>query len=116
MEKVKVSHLDISRTIGIPFDFSSDLSSGRRPTSESEEKSKGIPIALEIMWCEQLFTAEKVLHLFGASLRVTTRASAIIRAHGAYGPHVRTHSTEVGAARKLLRKLVEYLVRLCAQV
>ena len=56
----------------MPFDFSSDLSSGRRPTSKSEEKSKGIPIVLEIVWCEQLFTAEKVLftlHLIGASLR-----------------------------------------------
>ena len=50
------------------WDFSSDLSSGRRPASKSEEKSKGIPIVLEIVWCEQLFTAETVPHLFGASL------------------------------------------------
>jgi hypothetical protein len=57
MEKANNSHLDISRTIGMPFDFSSELSSGRRPTSKSEEKSKGIPIVLEIVWCEQLFTA-----------------------------------------------------------
>jgi hypothetical protein len=49
VEKAKESHLDISRTIGMPFYFSSDLSSGRRPTSKSEEKSKGIPIVLEIV-------------------------------------------------------------------
>ena len=53
----------------ITFDFSSDLSSGRCPTYKSEEKSKGIPIVLEIVWCEQFSTAKKVLHLFGASLR-----------------------------------------------
>ena len=34
----KSSHLDISITIGVPFDFSSDLSSGRRPMSISDEK------------------------------------------------------------------------------
>jgi hypothetical protein len=32
---------------------------------------KGIPIVIEIVWCEQLFTAEKVFHSFGASLHVT---------------------------------------------
>ena len=32
---------------------------GRRPGLKSDEKSKGIPIVLEIVWCEQLFTAEK---------------------------------------------------------
>jgi hypothetical protein len=70
MEKAKISYLDISRTIGrCLLDFSSDLSSGRCPTYKSEEKSKGIPIVLEIVWCEQFSTAKKVLHLFGASLR-----------------------------------------------
>ena len=49
MENALFKHLDISRTIGIPFDFSSDFSSGHRPTSKSEEKSKGIPIVLEIV-------------------------------------------------------------------
>ena len=38
-----------------------------------EEKSKGTPIVLEIVWCEQLFTAENVLHVFGASLHDTTQ-------------------------------------------
>ena len=80
MEKAKLSHLDISKTIGVPFDFSSDLSSGRRPTRPNprRNKSKGTsrtsrpPIVIEIVWCEQLFTAEIVLYLFGASLRTGT--------------------------------------------
>ena len=42
---------------------------GRRPELKSNEKSKGIPIVLEISGCEHVFTAEKVLYLFGASVR-----------------------------------------------
>jgi hypothetical protein len=36
----------------IHFDFSSDLSSGRRPMSKSDEKSKCIIIVIEIWRCE----------------------------------------------------------------
>jgi hypothetical protein len=38
--------------IGMPFDFSSDLDVGRRPELKSDEKSKGIPIVLEISRCD----------------------------------------------------------------
>ena len=34
------SHHTISRTVGMPFDFSSDLDVGRRPELKSDEKSK----------------------------------------------------------------------------
>ena len=43
----------------MPFDFSLDLSSGPRPMSKSEEKSKGIPIVIKILSCEHSFTATK---------------------------------------------------------
>ena len=33
---------------------------------KSDEKSKGIPIVIEIVSCEHAFTAKKVLHLIGA--------------------------------------------------
>jgi len=36
----------------MPFDFSSDLDVGRRPELKSDEKSKGIPIVLEISRCD----------------------------------------------------------------
>jgi hypothetical protein len=77
MEKVYFSHLGISRTIGMPFDFSSDLDMGRRPELKSNEKSKGIPIVLEISGCEHVFTAEKVLYLFGASVHAHLVASTV---------------------------------------
>jgi hypothetical protein len=35
----------------MPFDFSSDLDVGRRPELKSDEKSKDIPIVLEIPRC-----------------------------------------------------------------
>ena len=54
----------------IHFDFSSDLDMGRRPELKSDKKSKCIIIVIEILSCEHLFTAKKVLRLFGASLRV----------------------------------------------
>ena len=52
----------------MPFDFSLDLDMGRRPELKFDEKSKGIPIVLDISGCEQVFTAEKVLYLFEASV------------------------------------------------
>ena len=48
----KCSQLNISITIMIHFDFLSDLSSGRRPMSKSDEKSKCIIIVIEIWRCE----------------------------------------------------------------
>ena len=48
---------------------SSDLDMGRRPEIKSDEFLVCNPFMIEIyMRCEDLFTAEKVLHLFGASL------------------------------------------------
>ena len=48
-----------------------------RPNPRCEEKSKGIPIVLEIVWCEKKFTAEKVLQLFGASLHESVTLTVI---------------------------------------
>ena len=45
---------------------------GRRPELKSNEKSKGIPIVLEISGCEHVFTAEKVLYILGASVHAAT--------------------------------------------
>ena len=47
---------------------SSDLDMGRRPEIKSDEFLVCNPFMIEILRCEDLFTAEKVLHLFGASL------------------------------------------------
>ena len=59
----------------IHFDFSSDLDMGRRPELKSDKKSKCIIIVIEILSCEHLFTAKKVLRLFGASLWVLGAAA-----------------------------------------
>ena len=50
----------------IHLNFSSNLSLGGPPVSKSDEKSKCIILFIEISRCEDLFTAEQVLHLFGA--------------------------------------------------
>ena len=60
------SQLNILITIGMPFDFSSDLDMGRGPELKSDEKSKGIPIFIEI-WhgvCWYFFGTR--VHFFGA--------------------------------------------------
>ena len=49
---------------------SSDLDMGESPELKSDEFLLCNPFIIEILRCEDLFTAEKVLHLFGASLRV----------------------------------------------
>ena len=54
------SQLNISRTRVIPFDFSLNLSSGRRPMSKSDEKSKGITLIIEI-WEPEIFTFAKIV-------------------------------------------------------
>ena len=54
------SQLNTSRTRVIPFNFSLNLSSGRRPMSKSDEKSKGITLIIEI--CEpEIFTFAKIV-------------------------------------------------------
>ena len=50
----------------IHFDFSSYLDMGGPPKLKSNEKTKCIILCIEISSFEDLFTAEKVLHLFGA--------------------------------------------------
>ena len=49
---------------------------GRRPELKSNEKSKGIPIVLEISGCEHVFTAEKVLYILGASVTARKKTGA----------------------------------------
>ena len=46
--------------------FSSDSDMGRRPELKSDEKREVPLLDTEISSCEGSFTAEKVLHLFGA--------------------------------------------------
>ena len=48
------------------FDFSSDLDMGGPPELKFDEKSKCIILFIKLLSSEDLFTAEKVLHLFGA--------------------------------------------------
>ena len=59
---------------------SSDLDMGRRPELKSDEKREVPLLGTEISSCEGLFTAEKVLHLFGAlplgGARLVGRSSA----------------------------------------
>ena len=55
-------------TIGVKPKNSSDLDVGRRPELKSDEFFCFTPIVHEILRCEHFFTAEKVLHLFGALL------------------------------------------------
>ena len=51
---------------------SSDLDMGRRPELKSDEFCDANVIVHEIMSYEDLFTAEKVLHLFGALPRAAS--------------------------------------------
>ena len=53
-------------TIGGKPKNSSDLDVGRRPELKSDEFCCFTPMVYEILRCEHFFTAEKVLHLFGA--------------------------------------------------
>ena len=48
---------------------SSDLDMGRRPELKSDEFFVSTPIIIEILSCEHLFTAGKVLPFIGASVR-----------------------------------------------
>ena len=47
---------------------SSDLDMGRCPELKSDEFSLWNPLHVEISKCEDSFTVNKVLHLFGASV------------------------------------------------
>ena len=59
----KCSQHNISIMIGVETKNSSDLSSGRRPMSKSDESFVFTPIVFEI-WSPQLFTfSKKVYHL-----------------------------------------------------
>ena len=53
-------------TIGVKPKNSSDLDVGRRPELKTDEFFCFTPMVYEILRCEHFFTAEKVLHLFGA--------------------------------------------------
>ena len=72
------------------FDFSSDLDMGGPPELKFDEKSKCIILFIKLLSSEDLFTAEKVLHLSGASppgLRVQhvfTRVSPGYKVAGAF--------------------------------
>ena len=55
MEKVKISHLNISITIWVRSENSSDLDTGRRPELKSDEFSDLTHIVIEILRCE-IFT------------------------------------------------------------
>jgi hypothetical protein len=50
---------------------------GRRPELKSDEKSKTIPLFIEIPSCEDSFTAEKVLHFIGARPRIPNLLSGV---------------------------------------
>ena len=67
----KCSQLNISITIMIHFDFLSDLSSGRRPMSKSDEKSKCIIIVIEIWRCENFSFAVHRYNLSEHDSRLT---------------------------------------------
>jgi hypothetical protein len=57
----------------MPFDFSSDLhlDVGRHPDLKSDEKSKGIPIVLEISRCEMFALFHLQVHFIGASVHTS---------------------------------------------
>ena len=64
------SQLNTSITIGMPFDFSSDLDMGRGPELKSDEKSKGIPIVIEIWHGVFYYFFGTRVHFIGASVHV----------------------------------------------
>ena len=63
-------------TIGVKPKNSSDLDVGRRPELKSDELFCFTPMVHEILRCEHFFTAEKVLHLFGALPRAARRSES----------------------------------------
>ena len=75
------SQLTISITIGngMPFDFSSDLDMGRGPELKSDEKSKGIPIVIEIWHGVFYYFFGTRVHFIGASVHVGDAASVFIK-------------------------------------
>ena len=68
--KVKKVEVGISITKVVQRKNSSDLDTGRRPKLKSDEFFLWTPLVIEMWRYEDLFTIEKMLHLFGASLRV----------------------------------------------
>ena len=62
----KSSHLNISVTRMVHIKNSLGLDLGRRPELKSDEFFCFTPMVYEILRFEHFFTAEKVLHLFGA--------------------------------------------------
>ena len=61
--------------------FSSDSDMGRRPELKSDEKREVPLLDTEISSCEGSFTAEKVLHLFGALPRAPAAKIAKTQKH-----------------------------------
>ncbi len=57
--------------MGVETKNSSDLDWGESPELKSDEFFVSNPIVIEMSRCEDLFTAEKVLHLFGALPQAT---------------------------------------------
>ena len=94
------SQLNASTTIGIPFDFSSDLDVGRRPELKSDEKSKGIPIVVEISGTILCYFFEHVYTLSEHQSKVRSVDSPHVPRtyhHVPQAPSTRTqHATSAG--------------------
>ena len=58
MRKLKNAHVNISITIEVDPENSSDLDRGRRPELKSDEFLGSTSIVIEILSCEYLFTAK----------------------------------------------------------
>ena len=67
---------------------SSDLDTGRRPKLKSDEFFLWTPLVIEMWRYEDLFTIEKMLHLFGASLPGAVLCESRGGGGGARGPPV----------------------------
>ena len=95
---------------------------GRRPKLKSDEFSVFTPLLIEISRCEHFFTAEKVLHLFGALPPATEQSHSHSRQGARADTRAEAAATQVqprtgGAGAPLaaaLRRVRETVVALFA--